>query len=63
MEIGLNAPPMHPNCRSTTQLVLNDNPVKHEEKLIENPKINEKRSKGVIIRKKLKNFKKYLTNL
>lgn len=46
MEIGVNAPPMHPNCRSTTQLILNDNPVKHEEKLIENPKINEKTVKG-----------------
>lgn len=24
MEIGVNAPPMHPNCRSTTQLVLDE---------------------------------------
>ena len=25
MQIGVNAPPMHPNCRSTTQLVLDEN--------------------------------------
>ena len=25
MEIGVNAPPLHPNCRSTTQLVLDEN--------------------------------------
>lgn len=46
MQIGVNAPPMHPNCRSTTQLVLNDKSSEHEEKLIENPKINEKTIKG-----------------
>ena len=46
MQIGVNAPPMHPNCRSTTQLVLDDSTQKHEEKLIENPKINEKTIKG-----------------
>lgn len=28
MEIGVNAPPMHPNCRSTTQLLLDDEDIK-----------------------------------
>lgn len=46
MQIGVNAPPMHPNCRSTTQLILDNESTKHEEKLIENPKINEKTVKG-----------------
>lgn len=46
MQIGVNAPPMHPNCRSTTQLILDNERTKHEEKLTENPKINEKTVKG-----------------
>ena len=46
MQIGVNAPPTHPNCRSTTQLILDHESTKHEEKLIENPKINEKTVKG-----------------
>lgn len=46
MQIGVNAPPMHPNCRSTTQLILDNESTKHEEKLTENPKINEKIVKG-----------------
>lgn len=46
MQIGVNAPPMHPNCRSTTQLILDNESTKHEEKLTENPKINEKTVKG-----------------
>ena len=46
-EVGVNYPPMHPNCRSTTQLVLDDD-YKQEEKetLTDNPKINDKIVKG-----------------
>ena len=35
-EVGVNYPPMHPNCRSTTQLVL-DEEYKKEERRLENP--------------------------
>lgn len=35
-EVGINYPPMHPNCRSTTQLVL-DEEYKQEESRSENP--------------------------
>lgn len=28
MQVGVNAPPLHPNCRSTTQLVLDDEDIK-----------------------------------
>lgn len=35
-EIGVNAPPLHPNCRSTTQLILNEEEEKEPtKKLIE----------------------------
>lgn len=35
-EVGVNYPPMHPNCRSTTQLVL-DEDYKQQESRLENP--------------------------
>lgn len=34
MQIGVNAPPMHPNCRSTTQLLLDDDDIKEPVKVL-----------------------------
>lgn len=42
-QVGVNYPPMHPNCRSTTQLILEDEErTEDKETLTENPKIDEK---------------------
>lgn len=44
MQIGVNAPPMHPNCRSTTQLILDDvkEPVKELTEFKDFSKFNQK---------------------
>jgi len=47
MEVGVNFPPMHPNCRSTTQLILDDDEIKGKkiEEKEENPAKSEKKEK------------------
>jgi len=57
-EVGVNYPPMHPNCRSTTQMVLDDSDIKHEEKLTDNPKINDKIVKGSYNKSEVKELQK-----
>ena len=54
-EVGVNYPPMHPNCRSTTQLVL-DEDYKQEEK-IEQPieEFNRENAKRLIEESSIKN--------
>jgi len=44
-EVGVNYPPMHPNCRSTTQLVL-DEDYKQQESRSENPNNSKEETKA-----------------